>query len=229
MFRNNQTGVTRKRLECLSTLTTDRNTEQVHVLILKNKQETSDEVAKHLQASHGSAFGVALLLAIRHRSLTISQRANIKSTEQGLMPRVKREVHISARSLFALIGICRQESLSTIRKWMWSYIVSISVRWNLTSWGWWFRTNTKHNSKGIVSILPLTLLKHSAAMLWDIRTYAIQPSSCSVKCFKRLSLGQHLEVEQEHHVGYVAICTDTYCLNGQFLFLLPTLFVASST
>lgn len=104
MFKNDQTGVTGKRLECLTRLTTERNTEQVHVLILNNRRETSGEVAKHLQASRGSAYGIALLLVIKHRSLSVSQRANIKSTEQeGLMLHVKKEVYISARSWFALI------------------------------------------------------------------------------------------------------------------------------
>jgi hypothetical protein len=74
------------------------------VLILNNRQETSDELAKHLHASHGSAYGVALLLVIKYRSLTISQRANFKSTEQeGLMPHVKKEVQNSAKSSFVLI------------------------------------------------------------------------------------------------------------------------------
>ena len=59
MFKNGRTSVTDdERFGRLSTSTTEGNIERVRTMILDNRRSTIDEVAQHLNISHGSAHEI---------------------------------------------------------------------------------------------------------------------------------------------------------------------------
>ena len=59
MFKNGHTSVTDdERSGCPTTSTTEENTERVRAMVLDKQRSTIDEVAQHLNISHGSAYEI---------------------------------------------------------------------------------------------------------------------------------------------------------------------------
>jgi histone-lysine N-methyltransferase SETMAR len=120
MFKNGRTGVTDdERSRRPSTSTREENTEQVHAMILDNRQVTTDEVAYHLLISHGSVHEI------------IPNRLGFHKVCARWVPKKLTEEHKCNRLTICriLLNCCHQEGDAFLRciitgdkTWIYHYV-----------------------------------------------------------------------------------------------------------